>query len=586
MSVLERSEGEELDSLVSFSKSPARAAMDVVVNAFGSRGSSGGTSGNINISKKRLRQLESIMVGSDSISDEEEGRVEGTPLSFVTQIGFDCFPKTKKPTLQSEGHRLPEETEEMKPDIVEEPEIENLRLNKASDNVCDTVRDLLKNVANIDQLLEKANKENSGENTIESANVLEEDIFQSDAVENSTSKSTDLTSLKEAATVNSFDGVMKSLSPAQKSSKASITDYFKKTNGLFQLKDASEKLLKLEKLLQEKSDEVIAKDTIITDLQMQLERKHSESVDMNLCFSKEKEQMTQTLVSNIRSLAKRERISRREQISKDNVRIGSIYIRRDGITALEDWVDGELFQELKEMKDSHQADKEFIDNKKRELAKMSKDLSSSSTQDFLSRRREISELQHILNVRIQLWKNQGIEIQKRDSEILYLKQKHMKAIHLVQEEFRSAWNDFPVIKSRYLLLHMVGRGGFSEVWKAFDLEKLSYVAVKIHEVQSEWSESRKTSFIRHAERENRILSNLNHSRIVKCYDVSLYSNFIRRCSLNFFLLDFSYQSIYPRNSFRILRRRGSRHVFEKKPLFVRKNSQIYYVSDSSCVRIS
>jgi len=43
----------------------------------------------------------------------------------------------------------------------------------------------------------------------------------------------------------------------------------------------------------------------------------------------------------------------------------------------------------------------------------------------------------------------------------------------------------------YLLLEMLGKGGFSEVHKAFDLQALQVVACKIHQLNEAWSDDRK-----------------------------------------------------------------------------------------------
>ncbi|NXS02942.1 TLK2 kinase, partial [Oxylabes madagascariensis] len=69
--------------------------------------------------------------------------------------------------------------------------------------------------------------------------------------------------------------------------------------------------------------------------------------------------------------------------------------------------------------------------------------------------------------------------------------------------FLTRFKDHPTLNDRYLLLHLLGRGGFSEVYKAFDLTEQRYVAVKIHQ---------------HACREYRIHKELDHPRIVKLYD--------------------------------------------------------------------
>ena len=47
---------------------------------------------------------------------------------------------------------------------------------------------------------------------------------------------------------------------------------------------------------------------------------------------------------------------------------------------------------------------------------------------------------------------------------------------------------------------------------------MRWVACKIHQLQSNWSENTKSNYIKHALRENKIHSQLNHANIVKLYD--------------------------------------------------------------------
>jgi tousled-like kinase len=47
---------------------------------------------------------------------------------------------------------------------------------------------------------------------------------------------------------------------------------------------------------------------------------------------------------------------------------------------------------------------------------------------------------------------------------------------------------FTVLSERYLVLSILGKGGFSEVYKAFDIEMCREVACKIHSFDDSWSD--------------------------------------------------------------------------------------------------
>ena len=81
-----------------------------------------------------------------------------------------------------------------------------------------------------------------------------------------------------------------------------------------------------------------------------------------------------------------------------------------------------------------------------------------------------------------------------------------------------AKNKFTVLKDRYLILSILGKGGYSEVYKAYDLENCREVACKIHHFDNSWSEQIKDNYIKHAIRENEIHKDLNHRRVVKQFD--------------------------------------------------------------------
>lgn len=98
-------------------------------------------------------------------------------------------------------------------------------------------------------------------------------------------------------------------------------------------------------------------------------------------------------------------------------------------------------------------------------------------------------------------------------------QLHYKEMRRFQEEETSKFNTFPILNGRYLMLKLLGRGGFSEVYRAYDLRAFRHVACKIHQLSQQWQPEKKASYLRHAHREADIHKSLVHPRIVAMYDI-------------------------------------------------------------------
>ena len=86
-------------------------------------------------------------------------------------------------------------------------------------------------------------------------------------------------------------------------------------------------------------------------------------------------------------------------------------------------------------------------------------------------------------------------------------------LNFIQLEILFRFQDHPILNDRYLLLSLIGKGGFSEVHKvdifkinlylklfdllkAFCLKEQRYVAVKVHQLNKEWKEEKKANYIK------------------------------------------------------------------------------------------
>ncbi|KII61873.1 Serine/threonine-protein kinase tousled-like 2 [Thelohanellus kitauei] len=128
--------------------------------------------------------------------------------------------------------------------------------------------------------------------------------------------------------------------------------------------------------------------------------------------------------------------------------------------------------------------------------------------------------EELYKIRLNTLKKEEIELNIEREKLEKERDLHIKNMKIFANEESSRFNHNPKLNNnRYLILDMLGRGGFSEVFKAFDLNEFKFVACKIHQLNFQWTEAKKHNFVRHAVREYKIHSTLDHPNIVKFLDV-------------------------------------------------------------------
>uniref|UniRef100_H2UCJ5 non-specific serine/threonine protein kinase n=1 Tax=Takifugu rubripes TaxID=31033 RepID=H2UCJ5_TAKRU len=298
-------------------------------------------------------------------------------------------------------------------------------------------------------------------------------------------------------------------------------------------------LLKLTALERDKNSDLEKKEGRIDDLlraNCDLRRQVDEQQKM---LERYKERLHKCVTMSKKLLiekAKQEKMACRDKSMQDRLRLGHFTTVRHGASFTEQWTDGYAFQNLIKSQERVSSQREDMERQRKLLGKRKpaslaptpppsteqnkrkkgiNDITSPYWQLISGRYHEQEE---IFKLRIIHLKKEEAEIQAELEQLERIRNLHIRELKRIHNEDNSQFKDHPTLNERYLLLHLLGRGGFSEVFKAFDLTEQRYVAIKIHQLNKNWKEEKKQNYHKHACREYRIHKELDHPRIVKLYD--------------------------------------------------------------------
>lgn len=100
---------------------------------------------------------------------------------------------------------------------------------------------------------------------------------------------------------------------------------------------------------------------------------------------------------------------------------------------------------------------------------------------------DVYENEEIMKIRKKLLIEEEQDLLAEKERLERERNLHIREMKRIQCEKQSRFKNFQSLHNeRYLLLSLLGKGGFSEVWQAYDLEENRYVACKIHHVNKEW----------------------------------------------------------------------------------------------------
>lgn len=307
------------------------------------------------------------------------------------------------------------------------------------------------------------------------------------------------------------------------------------------------------RLLQQKEEEV-AKSTHLLNTFSQQIKEYTALLEQN---EAQKRLFIESHIKTLTLLEEKIRKEKRIWLNEQAIKLGRLTTQRQGTKFVDAWEEGEAFKKLHSKLKEIQREREEIEKLKKNRNK-SKGMKKNgslpqvpfdgfqNTSTALSRGNSVSCSMVNLNETSEfdleesefnnVDKNEQKEIYQFKQKMLENEEKRVKEeLQLLEKEKCLYLNEFKrmrdeesstycgihskkkyiVLAEKYLILSLLGKGGYSEVYKAYDLENCREVACKIHKFEVSWNENLKDSYIKHALRENEIHKDLNHRRVVK-----------------------------------------------------------------------
>lgn len=236
----------------------------------------------------------------------------------------------------------------------------------------------------------------------------------------------------------------------------------------------------------------------------------------------------------VREDAAREAKAVRDKLAVDGARLGRIVHTRAGLRSVETWEDGHASKHVRERRKELKDKRASLEARYQAALAAAKLVQENGNVEAAVSQQGDGERVGGILVKTKLeaveaiysvqWHMSNLAMQ--ESELLADEQAihdektaHIRALKRVASEDASRFRSRPKLHDRYVLRSLLGKGGFSEVWRAYDLHELREVAVKIHQLDPRWSDSKKENYTKHVSREYEIHRNVRHPRIVSLFDV-------------------------------------------------------------------
>ncbi|CAN4119118.1 unnamed protein product [Withania somnifera] len=256
-----------------------------------------------------------------------------------------------------------------------------------------------------------------------------------------------------------------------------------------------------------------------THYQHRCQQLEKELKDLKDYEQQTKPKRTKIMSELLISVSKAERQEARMKVRQESLRLGNVGVIRAGTIISEAWEDGQALKDLNAQLRNLLETKEAIERQRKLLKKRQPDKSDGGDVEGGLQEEDSVIQDEIYKSRLASIKREEDMIMRERDRYELEKGRLIREMKRIRDEDGSRFNNFQILNHRYALLNLLGKGGFSEVYKAFDLVDHRYVACKLHGLNAQWSEEKKQSYIRHAIREYNIHKTLVHHHIVRLWDI-------------------------------------------------------------------
>ncbi|KDP42941.1 hypothetical protein JCGZ_23883 [Jatropha curcas] len=226
-------------------------------------------------------------------------------------------------------------------------------------------------------------------------------------------------------------------------------------------------------------EEVTSLRAKVAMLEEELRKSRQEAADNhNLCCRLEKElkelkdyeqQMKPKRVKMISdlliSVSKAKRQEARIKVRQDSLRLGNVGVIRAGTVISETWEDGQVLKDLNAHLRQLVETKEAVERQRKSLKKRQSDKGDGTDAESGAQEEDFIIQDEIFKSRLaSIKREEEIILRERDRYELE-KGRLIREMKRIRDEDGSRFNNFQILNHRYALLNLLGKGGFSEVYK-------------------------------------------------------------------------------------------------------------------------